>query len=153
MEDEIHLNSCVADMLHCNKMSLSYLSDKLFLPFELNVKDHSILGDTDPKNKQAFIQSVAETDWSEIYNVTSIEIVFTAFHNKLMDLLTKYFPKVRVKKKYLYRKLWLSEALRTSIKHKNKLYHRYTKINSVKIEILYKSYKTKLIQILKAAEK
>ena len=35
-------------MLHCNKMSLSYLSDKLFPPFELNDKDHSILGDTDP---------------------------------------------------------------------------------------------------------
>ena len=58
--------ACVADMLHCNKMSLSYLSDKLSLPFELNDKNHSILGDTDPKNKQAFIQSIAETDWSEI---------------------------------------------------------------------------------------
>ena len=153
MEDEIDLNSCVADMLHCNKMSLSYLSDKSFLPFELNDKDHSILGDTDPKNKQAFIQSIAETDWSEIYNVTSTEIVFTAFHKKLMDLLTKYFPKVWVKKKYHYRKPWLSEALRTSIKHKNKLYHRYTKINSVKSEILYKSYKTKINSNIKGSRK
>ena len=30
------------------KCHLSYLSDKLFLPFELNDKDHPILGDTDP---------------------------------------------------------------------------------------------------------
>ena len=134
-------------------MSLSYLSDELFLPFEINDKDHSILGDTHPKNKQAFIQSFAETDWSEIYNVTSTEIAFTAFHKKLMDLLTKYFPKVRVKKKYHYRKPWLSEAIRTSNKHKNKSYHRYRKYNSAKSEILYKSYKTKLTQILKAAEK
>ena len=105
------------------------------------------------KNKHAFIQSIAETDWSEIYNVTSTEIAFMAFHKKLIDLLTKYFPKVKVKKKYHYRKPWLSEALRTSIKHKNKLYHRYTKINSVKSEILYKSYKTKLTQILKQQKK
>ena len=105
------------------------------------------------KNKHAFTQSIAETDWSEIYNVTSTEIAFSAFHKKLMDLLTKCFPKVKVKKKYHYRKPWLSEALRTSIKHKNKLYHHYRKINSVKSEILYKSYKTRLTQILKAAEK
>ena len=50
------------------------------------------------KNKHAFIQSIAETDWSEIYNVTSTEIAFTAFHKKLIDLLTKYFPKVKLKK-------------------------------------------------------
>ena len=106
------------------------------------------------KNKQAFIiQSIADTDWSEIYNVTSTEIAFTAFHKKLMDLLTKYFPKVKVKKKYHYRKPWLSEALCTSIKHNNKWYHHYSKINSVKSEILYKSYKTRITQILKATEK
>ena len=32
------------------------------------------------KNKQAFIESLAETDWSEIYNVTSTQIAFNAFH-------------------------------------------------------------------------
>ena len=48
VENEIDFRSYVADKLHCNKMSLSYLSDKLFLPFELNDKDYSILGDTDP---------------------------------------------------------------------------------------------------------
>ena len=62
-------------------------------------------------------------------------------------------PQNQCKKKYHFRKPWLSEALRTSIKHKNKLYHHYRKINSVKSEILYKSYKTKLAQILKTAEK
>ena len=65
------------------------------------------------KNKQAFIESIAETDWSEIYNVTSTEIAFNAFHKKLMNLLKKCFMKIRVKKKYhhtIQRKPWLSEA-------------------------------------------
>ena len=105
------------------------------------------------KNKQAFLESIAETDWSEIYSVMSTETAFNAFHDKLMKLLNKCFPKIRVKEKYHFRKPWPSEALRTSIKHKNKLYHHYRKINSVKSEILYTSYKTKLTQILKAAEK
>ena len=38
----------MADLLHFIKMSLAYLSDTLFLPFELNDKDNSILGDPDP---------------------------------------------------------------------------------------------------------
>ena len=41
-------------------------------------------------------------------------------------------------------------SLMRNDKHKNKLYHRYRKINSVKSEILYK---TKLAQMLKTAEK
>ena len=108
------------------------------------------------KNKQAFIESIAETDWSEIYNVTSTEIAFNAFHKKCMNLLNKCFMKIRVKKKYhhtIHRKPWLSEALCTSVKHKNKLYRRHRIINYVKSEIIYKSYKTKLTQILKAVEK
>ena len=48
VENEIDFRSYVADMLRCSKMSLSYLFDKLFLPFELNDRDHSIFGDTDP---------------------------------------------------------------------------------------------------------
>ena len=79
------------------------------------------------KNKQAFLESIAETDWSEIYSVTSTETAFNAFHDELMKLLDKCFPKISAKKKYHFRKPWLSEALRTSIKHKNKLYHRYRK--------------------------
>ena len=33
------------------------------------------------KNNQAFLESIAETDWSEIYSVTSTETAFNAFHD------------------------------------------------------------------------
>ena len=42
---------------------------------------------------KAFIESLAETDWSEIYNVTSTQIAFNAFHEKLINLLIKCFSK------------------------------------------------------------
>ena len=58
-----------------------------------------------------------------------------------------------IKRKYPNRKPWLSEARRTSIRHKNKLYHRYRKIPSVKNETVYKKYRNKLNNILKVAEK
>ena len=37
-----------ARTIYQTSMSVTYLSDKLFLPFELNDKDNSILGDPDP---------------------------------------------------------------------------------------------------------
>ena len=50
------------------------------------------------KNKQAFLESIAETDWSEIFSVMSTETAFNAFHDKLMKLLDKCFPKISVKR-------------------------------------------------------
>ena len=73
------------------------------------------------KNKRDFTQALAGVDFSVIYNVQGTQ-------RKLLTLLNKYFPKVRIKKKYNNRKPWLSDGLRKSIKHKNKLYYNYRKI-------------------------
>ena len=48
---------------------------------------------------------------------------------------------------------WLSEALKKSIRHKNKLYLKYKKVRSAFNEDCYKKYKSKLQHLLKVAEK
>ena len=105
------------------------------------------------RNKQAFLQVLQETDWSDIFNIHGTQSCFNTFHDKLVSLLNKSFPKVRIKKKYNNRKPWLSDALRNSIKLKNKLYYKYRKISSVYNETCYKSYKQILQKTLIAAEK
>ena len=55
--------------------------------------------------------------------------------------------------KYNNRKPWLSDALRNSIKFKNKLYYKFRKIGSVYNGNSYKSYKQVLQKTLMAAEK
>ena len=105
------------------------------------------------RNKQAFLQVLQETDWSDIFNIPGTQSCFNTFHGKLVSLLNKSFPKVWVKKRYNNRKPWLSDALRNSIKLKNKLYYKYKKISSVYNETCYKSYKHILQKTLIAAEK
>ena len=105
------------------------------------------------KNKRDFTQTLAGIDFSEIYSVHGTQSSFDLFHGKLLTLLNKYFSKVRIKKKYNNRKPWLSEGLRKSIKHKNKLYYNYRKIKSVQNEVVYKVYKYRLQKLLQAAEK
>ena len=73
------------------------------------------------RNKQTFLGALQEIDWGEIYNITGTQSCFDIFHGNLIALLNKCFPKVRIKMKYNNRKPWLSDALRNSIKFKNKL--------------------------------
>ena len=67
------------------------------------------------KNKRDFTQALAGIDFSEIYNVHGTQSSFDLFHGKLLTLINKYFPKLRIKIKYNNRKPWLSEGLRKSI--------------------------------------
>ena len=87
------------------------------------------------KNKNYFIEAISLTDWSEMYGASDTQGACDQFHNTLMELHNKYFPKVRMKKGSSNRKPWLSEALRNCIKCKNKLYHVYKKVPSAKNEI------------------
>ena len=103
--------------------------------------------------KRDFTQALAGVDFSMIYSVQGTQRSFDLFHGKLLTLLNKYFPKIRIKKKYNNRKPWLTDGMRKSIKHKNKLYYNYRKIKSVHNEVLYKSYKYHLQKLLQAAEK
>ena len=70
------------------------------------------------RNKQTFLGAIQEIDWGEIYSTPGTQSCFDIFHGKLVRLLNKCFPKVRMKMKYNNRKPWLSDALRNSIKWK-----------------------------------
>ena len=91
--------------------------------------------------------------WNEIYGASETNNAFHRFHDTLGTLLNKHFPKARIKRKYNNRRPWLTDSLRMSIKTKNKLYYCYKRINCVKNEVKYKTYKSKLQKLLKVAEK
>ena len=48
IEEDIHFIAAIKEMSANCEMSLCYLSDKIFVPFGLNDKDHSFFSDTDP---------------------------------------------------------------------------------------------------------
>ena len=70
------------------------------------------------KNKNDFIEAISITDWSELYGASDTQGAFDQFHNTLMELHNKDFPKVRMKRDYSNIKPWLYEALRHCIKCK-----------------------------------
>ena len=72
------------------------------------------------QNKQAFLTALELINWDEVHGSCDTQSSFNVFHNCLTGLLNKHIPIVRIKKRYNSRKPWLTEALRQSIKRKNK---------------------------------
>ena len=73
---------------------------------------------------------------------------FTKLHDKLTTL-NEYFPLTRMKRRHSNRKQCLCDGIKSSIRHKDKLYHLYRKVYFVYNET---TYKTKLQRSLKAKE-
>ena len=103
------------------------------------------------RNNQNFLQSISVVDWTEICKIPDTQSSFKLFHSMLISLHDKCFPNMR--RKYSNGKPWLSDAIRNSIRNKNKLYHEYKKIPSVRNEIIYKTFRNKLNRVLKFSEK
>ena len=45
------------------------------------------------RNKQAFLEALQQTDWSDIYSIPGTQSCFDIFHCKLVSLLNKSFTK------------------------------------------------------------
>ena len=74
------------------------------------------------RNKEDFCLAISTTNWDEINRATDTQQAFDLFHNRLTELYNRHFQKVSIKKKYNNRNPWLSEGLKNSVRHKNKLY-------------------------------
>ena len=107
------------------------------------------------RNIQKFVDKVNMVNWKHVIDSTNVQEAYTLFHVKLSDIYDACFPLKKVKKKYFTSKPWLTEALKESIRTKNKLYiSRYKTGNHEENVAYYKKYRNRLNHVvLRAAEK
>ena len=104
-------------------------------------------------NKQTFIKKIDETDWSEIFQSTDIQDAYSLFSNYFTKIYNESFPIRSVFTTYRNRLPWLSDGLRESIKHKNKLYRISVRRPYLKYKLEYKKYHNKLNHLIRISEK
>ena len=92
-------------------------------------------------DKDSFHSAFSATDWNEMYRASDTQGAFDIFHNQLVALFDKHFPKVKVKRKYNNKKPWLSEALKNSLRYKNKFYSKSKRVKSAFYGEYYKQWK------------
>ena len=101
------------------------------------------------RNKNKFLQTMSDVDWSDIFLASDTQAAFTIFHRKLIKIHALCFPLETISKRYNARKPWLSQVLRDSIKKKNKLHIKIIKHKCLHNETVYKNYRNHLKKLLK----
>ena len=106
-----------------------------------------------PENYNTFKDLISEVDWSEIMNQTDCQNAFSKFHERIKCIFDKSFPVKKIKIRYKNRLPWLTEAIKISIKTKNKLYVKSKQHNTAFNKTTYQNYKCRLNKILYSQEK
>ena len=100
-----------------------------------------------------FMQNLNRVQWDEVLMDDDVQSAYTKFHNIFSELYHNAFPIKKVTTKYKNRKMWLTSALKNSIKEKNELSVKSIKNPTESKETFYRLYKNKLNRLLKQAEK
>lgn len=105
------------------------------------------------KNLIKFRDILNQHSFDNILNIQDTKEATSLFHKDITTIYNKCFPTKVFTKKYHFKKPWLTEGLKTSIKYKNVLYKRYIK-NHLETDFkIYKTYRNKLHHILRCSER
>lgn len=104
-------------------------------------------------NMAKFRNLLIDSDINGVLTMNDTQSSMTYFHGKVVSAYNKAFPLTEVKLNYKNRKPWLTKALKTSIRKKNKMFIRYRKFNNINILNDYKLYKSKLNKLIIEAER
>ena len=105
------------------------------------------------QNKLNFSSRLENEQWGDIYNLTNAQVAYDLFSSTVIKHYTACFPLIERYENKRDSKQWITNGLKISIKHKNKLYTKFKRIPSVTNEITYKRYKYKLRNLIEAAKK
>ena len=105
------------------------------------------------RNINNFVGDCVAIDWDFVCCYNDTQLAYTEFHNTLSEIYEKHFPIKKIKGIYKNRKPWLTEALKFSIKQKNKLYIKQLKHKSDINVLTYKRYKCNLNRLIRKAER
>ena len=105
------------------------------------------------KNIVRFRSILAQAKWDDVIDNSDTNICYDLFNTKYCAAFNEAFPVTRVSRKRAKDKKWMTSGLRTSIKHKNKLYRRLLRKPNEINKVVYKEYKNKLTTLIRKCEK
>ena len=121
------------------------------------VKDTTVLGvkrDLCQINVHKFIHKMQQIDWEVVMNLKEAQGAYSESHAVVTKLYHKSFPYKKTNKPYFDRKLWLTSALKESIKIRNILYvNRNKGVNIDEQWSKYKIYRKNLYHLIRATER
>ena len=84
--------------------------------------EHKIVRIINSTRTQRYIEKIRNTDWFILESYQQCQTYFSKFLKMFKNIYDDCFPVIKVKTQYKNRLQWLTEGLKLSIKHTNKLY-------------------------------
>jgi hypothetical protein len=131
---------------------------KTSLP-KLKMNDSKMKRSFDENSLLNFNAHLANTDWSEVYNLLSVKSDpskgYDQFFNKYKAIFDRYFPEriIKLSNRMTPRNDWMTKGLLKSCIRKSKLYRRFCKNRTKANKDKYTVYRDKLKCLLRKAEK
>ena len=104
------------------------------------------------KNVHNFHCNLKQESWNYVYSASGTQPAFTRFQAVIDHHLNNNFKMQTIAMNYKNRHPWMTEELRTQIKHKNALYAETLKKRDKDIQEKYKKLKNELTSSLKNKE-
>ena len=107
-----------------------------------------------PRSIAALKVELGEQNWNEVFVNENLNNAYEAFLSTLISLYEKHCPLTKITRKHqCSNKPWITKGIEDACKKKNNLYKRYIKQRTKDAEIKYKSYKNKLVNIIRTSKK
>ena len=100
-----------------------------------------------------FREKLSNADWADIYAQRECQNAYSLFHSKMSSLYEECFPLKKKSVVYKTRRPWLTNELKSLIKHKNKSFIKYRKRPSLTNKSQYNTYRTLTKRLLRKSEK
>jgi hypothetical protein len=104
------------------------------------------------KNMAKFKIMLSTISWDGFYQTNDPNQALSEFYQKYNDAHNECFPLKRQSIKRSKDKKWITSALKTSIRHKDKLFMRYTSKPSSRNKTKYCKYRNKLTNLIRKSE-
>ncbi len=107
-----------------------------------------------PRAIAALKMDLGEQEWNNVYLNEDPNNAYNAFLSNLISLYEKHCPLMKITRKHqCLNKPWITKGIQDACKKKNILYKRFIKQRTKDAEIKYKSYKNKLVNIIRTSKK
>ena len=102
---------------------------------------------------ESFKRDLKNQDWNKVY-VEDVNESYNYFLSTLSAIYDKNCPLVRKTVKHKFGgKPWLTKGIQKACKKKNTLYKDFLKKRTIEAELTYKTYKNKLVRIMKSSKR
>ena len=115
--------------------------------------EYTLIRMKNESNMKKYFNLIETFDWNKIEQLSDCNKAYECFSESLKNIYNDSFPVIKVKRRYRNRLPWLTEGVKRSIKHKNKLYRRQLKFKTSYNRKMYTTYNNKLKSVIKKLEK